>query len=63
MTRNLPAEAAWIQHIAEHVRMPTTRGCSEALCPLPAPVRYGVRALVPQRLRRALVRRLRQLAK
>jgi hypothetical protein len=64
MTRNLPAEAAWIQHIAEHVAHADSRSAALKLYAwLPAPVRYGVRALVPQRLRRALVRRLRQLAK
>jgi hypothetical protein len=63
IVRNLPAEAFWIQYIAEIQYMAElkahTNSRSAALklyAWLPAPVRYYMRALLPQCLRNALVR-------
>ena len=59
VARNLSAEAIWIQQIAELCARADSRSDALKLYTwLPAPVRYAVRVLVPQRLRRALVRRL-----
>lgn len=55
MTRNLPAEAFWIQGMAEMEDPPPRSIAIASYQRLPAPVRYGLRALLPQRLRQHLV--------
>ena len=59
IVRNLPAETFWIHHIAalEASSGPRSRAL-KLYAWLPAPVRYGMRALLAQRLRHALVRRV-----
>ena len=61
MVRNLAAEDCWIQYIAElcaraDARADAYSAALKLYAWLPAPVRYSVRALLPQRLRSALVR-------